>query len=343
MAVLVLALGLVGCSLFGSTTDQAANSTKTITTYNNVSQSELEENLTKYREIAESLANRITALEETVRSAIVSSNANIGAYATVYADSVINISCSGGSSACQGTGFIITADGYVLTNNHVVAYETTEEDRDVIEGYNFFTGAPVYGKKSVWHSYSSITANFDAASDYPTSSTFTLEVIYRDPSYDLALCKIVENAPIGDGWKSIPFYDGTVTRGDELLVLGNARGQGLSATRGIVSMTGKTFSDYPNLTFIQTDAAINGGNSGGPAINIYGGLIGVVNSKFVSVIKNNYYYYGSGGEIEDVEGMGFAIELAKVKEFIAAAETSSSVTVAYQTISAPASTESVAA
>ena len=119
---------------------------------------------------------------------------------------------------------------------------------------------------------------------------------------------------------AIPFFDGDVVRGDELLVLGNARGFGYSATSGLVSATGKTFSDTPQLTFIQTDAAIN----------IYGGLVGVVNSKFVSVIKN--YYYSS--EIEDVEGMGFAIELSKVKEFLNEAQSSQNITVSYKTVSA---------
>ena len=113
-------------------------------------------------------------------------------------------------------------------------------------------------------------------------------------------------------------------RGDEVLVLGNADGQGLSATSGLVSMTQKSFSDYPNLTFIQTDAAINGGNSGGPAININGGLIGVVNSKFVS---------------SSIENMGFAIELDKLIMFIHNAEAAKSITVVYKTVSSPSIAE----
>ena len=133
----------------------------------------------------------------------------------------------------------------------------------------------------------------------------------------------MESVPVGENWKPIPFYEGAVVRGDELLLLGNAKGFGLSATSGLVSATGKTFSDSPQLTFLQTDAAINGGNSGGPAINIYGGLVGVVNSKFVST---------------NIENMGFAIELSKVKEFLTIAQTNASVTVSYKTVSAPSST-----
>ena len=334
LSVLVL-IGLAGCSLIASSTDQIANSTNgtttttNITTYTDVTKEDLESALTKYREIAENLSSRITELEDTVRDAVVAANTHIGAYATVYVDSVLNITCSGGSSGCQGTGFIITDNGYVLTNNHVVSYEVEEINYDDFRGYNWI-GQKVYGTKTVTYTYSTITASFDAASAYPSNSSYTLEVIYRDPAYDLALCRLVGSVPVGEHWKAIPFYDGTVTRGDDLLVLGNARGFGYSATSGLVSATGKTFSDSPQLTFIQTDAAINGGNSGGPAINIYGGLVGVVNSKFVSVIKSSYF----SSEIEDVEGMGFAIELTKVKEFIAAAETASSVTVSYKTISA---------
>lgn len=323
LAIITL-VGLAGCSLLtGNSADTAANnSTKNVTTYTDVSQSELESTLTRYREIAENLSTRVTELEELVRQSIVTSKSNIGGYATVYVNSVLNLTCSepgnGNVSSSGGTGFIITEDGYVLTNNHVVAYELSEIDYDNPLGRNLW-GQIVYGTKTTTHTYSSVTATFDAASDYTDSATYTLTVVYRDPAYDLALCKLTESAPVGDSWKPIPFYEGAVVRGDELLLLGNARGFGLSATSGLVSATGKTFADSPQLTFLQTDAAINGGNSGGPAINIYGGLVGVVNSKFVST---------------NIENMGFAIELDKVKTFIAAAQTNQSVTVTYKTVSA---------
>ncbi len=329
LSVLVL-VSLAGCSLFsGSSTDNLANSgtsTTNVTTYTDVSKTELEDALTKYREIAETLSTRVTNLEEVVRQTISSAKTNIGAYAVTYVDSVMNISCleSQYNLGCQGTGFVITEDGYVITNNHVIYYEETVYDTENIQrgwfGYS-------YGTKQVSGVYSSIQGVFDITSKYYNDQkAYSLQFVYRDPAYDLALCKIVETPPVGDAWKSIPFYEGDIARGDELLVLGNAQGYGLSATAGIVSATGKTFSDYPQLTFIQTDAAINGGNSGGPAINIYGGLIGVVNSKFVST---------------NIENMGFAIELVKLKEFLAAAQTNASVTVSYKTVSAP--TDQVAA
>ena len=332
--VVIVTIGLVGCTTVVSTpsdTSQSVTET-TVTTYENVTQEQLEEDLTKYREIAASLATQVDALKATVAESIVAANTNIGGYAAVYVDSVLNITCSepnkSSVSGCQGTGFIISEDGYVLTNNHVVSYETEEINYDDFRGYNWI-GQKVYGTKTTHNTYSSVKASFDQASAYPSNSVFTLQVLYRDPAYDLALCKITESVPVGDHWTAIPFYDGTIVRGNELLVLGNARGFGYSATTGIVSATGKTFNDSPQLTFIQTDAAINGGNSGGPAINIYGGLVGVVNSKFVSVIKSSYFT----SEIEDVEGMGFAIELTKVNEFLVAAQASAGVTVTTKTVS----------
>lgn len=331
LLLVIATVALSACSLFGSTTDTLANSTdenktaetKNVTTYTDVSKTELEEALTKYREIADTLSTRVNDLEEAVRQAVSSTKTNIGAYAVSYVDSVMSIACSESKYAnlgCQGTGFVITEDGYVITNNHVIYYEETVIDYDKI--IRDWYGSR-YGTKTISGVYSSITGVFDATSKYyQDGKIYTLEFVYRDPSYDLALCKIVEEVPAGTGstWQAIPFYDGDVVRGDEVLVLGNAYGFGLSATSGIVSATGKTFTDYPKLTFIQTDAAINGGNSGGPAINIYGGLIGVVNSKFVNT---------------SIENMGFAIELDKLREFIAAAQTTKEITVTYKTISAP--------
>ena len=335
--VIVALVGLAGCSLVsGNSTDNAANnSTGTnIVTYENVSQTELESALTRYREIAENLSTRVADLEELVRQSIVTSQTNIGGYAVTYVDCVMSLQCTderyvvnattNAKLGCQGTGFVITEDGYVITNNHVVVYENTEVIDTSREYRDFFTGTIYYGTKYVSGEYPTITGSFDSTSVYYSNGkSYTLQLIYRDPAYDLALCKLVESAPVGESWKCIPFYEGAVVRGDELLLLGNARGFGLSATSGLISATGKTFSDSPQLTFIQTDAAINGGNSGGPAINIYGGLVGVVNSKFVST---------------NIENMGFAIELSKVKEFLTIAQTNASVTVSYKTVSAPSST-----
>ena len=332
LLLLVTMLCLAGCSLFGDSVDDLANSaeksssgTKNVTTYNDLSKTELEEALTKYREIAESLSSRVSDLEEAVKQTISAAETNIGAYAVTYVDSVMSLTCSSPTNSelgsLSGTGFIITEDGYVITNNHVVCYEVADRTKPI---RLYGDWGPIIGYEPKTGVYSSISAEFDSTSKYyQDGKVYALEFIYRDPSYDLALCKMVESVPAGTGtsWKAIPFYESDVVRGNEVLVLGNAYGFGLSATSGLVSATQKSFNDdYPNLTFIQTDAAINGGNSGGPAINIYGGLIGVVNSKLVST---------------NIENMGFAIELDKVKAFITAAETAKEITVSYKTIFAP--------
>jgi len=310
MAV-ILTFCIAGCALVGNSsdslvTDRSSSGTTNSGTiakadYSSMTKSELEDVLTKYIDICEKLSVQVEGLKQVVAEAVADNETNIGVYASTLVDSVMNLTCveSQYNVGCQGTGFIITEDGYVLTNNHVVEYSATVIDPSTIRNYGLFTQ---YGYKNVSGVYSSITAAFDKESKYFANGTiYNLQFVYRDPDYDLALLKIVEAVPVGEEWSAIPFYSGSVKRGDEVLVLGNADGFGLSATAGIVSATGKTFTDSPKLTFIQTDAAINGGNSGGPAINIYGGLIGVVNSKFVST---------------NIENMGFAIELDKVKTFI---------------------------
>ena len=333
LIAILLTVCLAGCGLFttgsdslvnngGSSGDSSSGATSSATqtvTYDNMTKEDLEEALTKYQSIAATLNDRLEKLEQIVADTIALENTNIGSYAYKMADCLLNITCveSQYNLGCQGTGFIISDDGYVITNNHVIYYEATVYDTTNIQrGFFGYT----YGTKNVSGEYSSITATFDSDSKYFANGTaYTLEFVYREENCDLALCKIKESVPVGESWSSIPFFDGTVRRGDELLVLGNADGFGLSATAGLVSATNKSLSNYEDLTFIQTDAAINGGNSGGPAINRYGALIGVVNSKFVS---------------SSIENMGFAIELTHVKSFISRAMTNKAVTVAYHTKSA---------
>ena len=117
MAVVVL-VGLAGCSLVsGNSSDNAANnsnSTNNVTTYTDVTQSQLESDLTKYREIAENLSTRVADLEELVRQSIVTSRSNIGGYAVTYVDCVMSLQCTderyvvnattNAKLGCQGTG-----------------------------------------------------------------------------------------------------------------------------------------------------------------------------------------------------------------------------------------------
>lgn len=136
----------------------------------------------------------------------------------------------------KGSGVVISSDGYILTNNHVVE-----------------------GAKEV-----QVTLNDKV--EYPA------QVIGRDPMTDLAIVKIktAENlsfAAIGDSEQ--------MKVGDWVLAVGNPFGLGTTVTSGIVSAKGRVIGAGPYDNFIQTDAAINPGNSGGPLFNMKGEIIGI--------------------------------------------------------------------
>ena len=138
-------------------------------------------------------------------------------------------------SSALGSGFVISEDGFVVTNNHVI------EGADEIT-IEFFTGLELKA-----------------------------EVIGTDPNTDIALLKV--EAP--SALPFVSFGDSNAARvGDWVLAMGNPLGQGFSVSAGIVSARNRalsgTYDDY-----IQTDAAINRGNSGGPLFNMDGGVIGV--------------------------------------------------------------------
>jgi serine protease Do len=147
------------------------------------------------------------------------------------------------TTQAAGTGFIISKEGLILTNNHVV------EDATKIH-------VAFYGEDS--------DVEYDA------------KLIGRDPLTDSALIQLVEKpthtlleAKFGDSSQIAP--------GDWVMAIGNPFGQAHSVTVGVVSATGRAFrvSTGRNNDMIQTDAAINPGNSGGPLLNLRGEVIGV--------------------------------------------------------------------
>ena len=157
------------------------------------------------------------------------------------------------STTALGSGFIISADGYIVTNNHVI----DGADEIVID---FFDGRELDAK-----------------------------LIGTDPKTDIALLKVEADEPL----PFVSFGDSDVSRvGDWVLAIGNPLGQGFSVSAGIVSARNRslrgTYDDY-----IQTDAAINRGNSGGPLFNMEGNVIGV-NTAIISP---------NGGSI----GLGFSM------------------------------------
>ena len=161
-----------------------------------------------------------------------------------------------------GSGFIISQDGYVVTNNHVIS------------------GAD------------QITVIFNNGVDEVPA-----ELVGTDPKTDIAVLKIdpeaVEIEPVSWG-------DSEISRvGDIVLAIGNPLGLGGTVTSGIISSINRDIGSGPYVDFIQTDAPINRGNSGGPLFNLDGKVIGI-NSMIISQ---------TGGSV----GLGFSIPSSTAK------------------------------
>ncbi|MBR9843040.1 MAG: Do family serine endopeptidase [Rhodobacteraceae bacterium] len=171
-------------------------------------------------------------------------------------------------TSALGSGFVISEDGFVVTNNHVI----DGADEILIE---FFSGEELAAK-----------------------------VIGTDPKTDIALLKVESDDPL----PFVSFGDSDTARvGDWVLAMGNPLGQGFSISAGIVSARNRALSgSYDD--YIQTDAAINRGNSGGPLFNMDGDVVGV----------NTAILSPNGGSI----GIGFSMAsnvvtrvVAQLKEF----------------------------
>jgi len=186
-----------------------------------------------------------------------------------------------------GSGFIISKDGSIVTNNHVI------DGADKIE-VTLFSSAQSSNRRR------------------KEGEKFTAKLVGRDPATDLALLKIDTKAdlpfvPLGDSSR--------LKKGDWVLAFGNPFGLDHSVSLGIVSATGREISPNENRRFddfIQTDAAINFGNSGGPLINLKGEVIGV-----------NTAISAQGS------GIGFAVPVNILKEVISQLRSSGSVARGY--------------
>jgi serine protease Do len=174
-----------------------------------------------------------------------------------------------------GSGFIISSDGYVVTNNHVV--DSATEVTLTLEG----------GK------------------------TVPAKIIGVDKKTDLALLKITEAGP----YPYVQFSDAAPRVGDWVVAVGNPFGLGGSVTAGIVSARGRDIGSGPYDDYLQIDAPVNRGNSGGPTFNNRGEVVGV----------NTAIYSPSGGSV----GIGFAIPSEVAKDVIAALKDKGSVSRGY--------------
>ncbi len=172
------------------------------------------------------------------------------------------------TAAASGSGFIISKDGYIVTNHHV------------IEDANKITVSLYNGKK------------------------YEAELIGSDESSDVAVLKIDANdlTPVTLGSSA------ALNVGDEVAAIGNPLGElTFSLTTGVVSALDRSVTtENSTMTLIQTDAAINSGNSGGALFNMYGEVIGITNAKYSS----------SGTTGASIDNIGFAIPINSAKAII---------------------------
>jgi len=168
-----------------------------------------------------------------------------------------------GFSASQGSGFVISADGYVVTNHHVI------------------------------DNAAEIEITFD------DGSVEQADVVGSDPRTDLALLKIESDRE----FDYVSFAEDDIRVGEWVVAVGNPFGLGGTVTAGIISARGRDIGSGPYDDYLQIDASINKGNSGGPAFNLSGEVIGV----------NTAIYSPSGGSV----GIGFAIPASVVRDVVA--------------------------
>jgi serine protease Do len=195
---------------------------------------------------------------------------------------------AGTADSALGSGFIIRADGLIVTNRHVVA-----------------------GARKV-------LVKFSDGREFPA------KVVGADAATDIALLS-VSAGPL----PALQLGSSTsISVGDAVIAIGNPFGLGQSVTAGIVSARGRTLEADPFIDFLQTDAAINAGNSGGPLLSTDGTVVGVTSAIFSP----------NGGSV----GLGFAIPAETVASVIGEIEAHGRVDRGYLGLSAQAVTPALA-
>ena len=179
---------------------------------------------------------------------------NAGYAFSTEADSVVSVLCytdkttdNNNNVASQGSGIVLSSDGYIITNSHVV------------------------GNSKTAYAIKVVTAD---------NKEYKAGVVGYDARTDIALLKLVD----ASGLKAATFGDSDkITQGEDIIIIGNPGGIEYknSMTKGVVSAIDRDASTKSIVKYIQTDAAINPGNSGGPAVNMFGQVIGVASAKIV--------------------------------------------------------------
>lgn len=210
-------------------------------------------------------------------------------------------------SGGTGTGIVLSADGYIITNAHVVQYQTQEAVDD--GGYNGGWGSEdIFKYFFGGGNYRTVTKNVDKVTivlSEDDSQEYEAEIIGADTASDIAVLKIdasqvkLTPAEFGDS--------NELEMGDTAIAIGYPLGLGLSVSQGIISGLNRTLDmerstgGAASLTLIQTDTPINAGNSGGPLVNAYGQVVGITSSKLVQ---------------SSIEGVAFAIPITDAMPMI---------------------------
>lgn len=237
----------------------------------------------------------------------------------IYKDSGVNPTTTSYNGIASG--FLITDSTdeshyrYILTNAHCVRYEASKTQQF---GYPLGFGKVTYQ----WESYGTIICMFDG----DTSSYYRLETVAygayngdhldaESDQPDIALLRItgkinktnassvIDEQPSNETRPSLTIAINNAKRGSEVALIGNPEGVGStnSISTGNISQTGISISSWGAGTFAMTDAAVNGGNSGGPMIDILGNVVGIVESKLVD---------------ESIDNMGFALDVNTIRTFV---------------------------
>ena len=261
--------------------------------------------------------------ENATKQVIGALDSTIGEIANEYAASVARLymytsataSPNSDNAAGLATGFLIsdtnengTLNRYVVTNAHCVRYAKKVSGGSI--GGWFGGGMTV---RYEWATYGKIICVFEGESGF-----YSTEVVaygsYNDTENglraendqaDLAILRIVGKQPSNDNHPSLRLEstDDDITRGTPVALIGNPEGVGEmnTITSGTISQTGITIASWGPGTFLMTDAAVNGGNSGGPMLDNRGVVVGVVESKLAS---------------DDIDNMGFALSAETLHDFI---------------------------
>lgn len=277
----------------------------------------------KDKDIVEDVTNSAAqkALEALNTSVGKVANAKAASVARLYMYKDSDVNPTTTSYNGIASGFLITDSTdeshyrYILTNAHCVRYEASKTQQF---GYPLGFGKVTYQ----WESYGTIICMFDG----DTSSYYRLEIVAygayngdhldaESDQPDIALLRIsgkinktnassvIDEQPSNETNPSLTIAINNAKRGSEVALIGNPEGVGStnSISTGNISQNGISISSWGAGTFVMTDAAVNGGNSGGPMIDILGNVVGIVESKLVD---------------ESIDNMGFALDVNTIRTFV---------------------------